>query len=37
MDDTHVAGMIGAVANNGQGIASVDWQVKVLSMRVLGR
>ena len=34
---THMAGMIGAVTNNGQGIASVDWGVKPLSMRVLGK
>ena len=34
---THVAGTIGAVTNNGQGVAGVNWQVKLLSMRVLGK
>jgi serine protease len=34
---THVAGTIGAVTNNGQGVAGVNWQVKLLSVRVLGK
>ena len=32
---THVAGIIGAVGNNGIGIAGVCWNVKLLSVRVL--
>ena len=32
---THVAGIIGAVGNNGKGIAGVCWNVKLLSVRVL--
>jgi subtilisin family serine protease len=39
MDDyghgTHVAGIIGAVGNNGVGISGVDWQVKVLPCKFL--
>ncbi|TET60987.1 hypothetical protein E3J48_06095, partial [Candidatus Aerophobetes bacterium] len=27
---THVAGIVGAVGNNGQGIAGVNWQVKIM-------
>ena len=34
---THVAGTIGAVTNNGQGVASVNWGAKLLSVRVLGK
>lgn len=34
---THVAGSIGAIANNGVGIAGVNPQVKVMPVRVLGR
>jgi hypothetical protein len=30
---THVAGILGAVANNGIGIAGVCWNVKILPMR----
>jgi len=37
MDGAHAAGTIGAVTHNGQGVASVNWQVKLLSMRVLGK
>ena len=32
---THVAGIIGAVTNNHQGIAGVNWQTKILPIRVL--
>jgi hypothetical protein len=32
---THVAGTIGAAANNGIGIAGIDWQVKLLSLQFL--
>ena len=34
---THVAGTIGAVTNNGQGVAGVNWVAKLLSVRVLGK
>ena len=33
---THVAGTVGAVGNNGQGVAGVNWQVAVQPIRVLG-
>lgn len=32
---THVAGIIGAVTNNGVGIAGVAWNVKIMPIRVL--
>ena len=39
MDDmghgTHVAGIIGAVSNNGQGTAGIDWQAKIMPVKVL--
>ena len=34
---THVAGTIGAVGGNGQGVAGVCWNVKLLSAKFLGR
>ncbi len=34
---THVAGTIGAASNNSSGVAGVNWQAKVLPVRVLGR
>jgi len=34
---THVAGTIAAVANNGQGVAGVAYEARVLNVRVLGR
>ncbi|MFN2532655.1 MAG: S8 family serine peptidase, partial [Pyrinomonadaceae bacterium] len=33
---THVAGIIGARGNNGQGVAGVNWQVQIMSVKVLG-
>ncbi len=39
MDDnghgTHVAGIIGAVGNNGIGVVGVDWSVKVMPLKFL--
>ncbi|MFM7323136.1 MAG: S8 family peptidase [Armatimonadota bacterium] len=34
---THVAGTIGAVGGNGIGVAGVNWNVKMLSAKFLGR
>lgn len=34
---THVAGTIGANGNDGQGVAGVDWNCKLMPVRVLGR
>jgi serine protease len=34
---THVAGIIGAIGNNGTGIAGINWQSKILPIRVLGK
>ena len=33
---THVAGIIGAKGNNGIGIAGVNWNVKLMSLKFLG-
>jgi serine protease len=33
---THVAGLVGARANNGVGVAGAAWNVKLLPVRVLG-
>ena len=33
---THVAGTIGAETNNGEGVAGVTWQGKIMLLRVLG-
>jgi len=34
---THVAGIVGAATNNAIGIAGVNWQSKILPVRVLGK
>jgi subtilisin family serine protease len=34
---THVAGTIGATGNNGLGVAGINWQVSLMSIKVLGR
>lgn len=34
---THVAGTIGANGNDGQGVAGVDWNCKLMTVRVLGQ
>ncbi len=34
---THVAGIVGAVGNNGTGVAGVVWQCKLLPVRVMAR
>ncbi len=34
---THVAGTIGAATNNGAGVAGVNWNAKILPVRVLGK
>src|SRR5262249_24208374 len=39
MDDnshgTHVAGTIGAIGNNGVGVAGVDWNVRLMALKFL--
>ncbi|MCL5970450.1 MAG: S8 family peptidase [Patescibacteria group bacterium] len=39
MDDhghgTHVSGTIGAVTNNGTGVAGINWNVKIMAIKVL--
>jgi len=41
MDDnlhgTHVAGTIGAIGNNGVGVAGVNWRVKIMPLKFLDR
>jgi len=34
---THIAGIIGAVANNSSGIAGINWNSKILPVRALGK
>ena len=34
---THVAGTIGAVSDNGSGVAGVNWVVEIMHLRVLGK
>jgi uncharacterized repeat protein (TIGR01451 family) len=33
---THVAGIIGAEGNNGEGVVGVNWQVGLMSLKILG-
>lgn len=33
---THVAGTIGAVGNNGEGVVGVNWRVTIMPLRVFG-
>lgn len=33
---THVAGLVGAVANNNEGVVGYDWQCKLMSLKVFG-
>lgn len=33
---THVAGTIGAIGNNGKGVAGVNWDIKMISCKFLG-
>ncbi len=33
---THVAGIIGAMTDNSQGVAGVNWNVKIMPVRVIG-
>jgi thermitase len=41
MDDnghgTHVAGTIGAVTNNNEGIAGINWDITLMAVKVMGR
>ncbi len=41
MDDnghgTHCAGIIGAEGNNGEGISGINWKVKIMPLKFLGR
>jgi len=34
---THCAGIIGAVGNNGIGVAGVNWSVRLMAVKILGR
>ena len=34
---THIAGIIGAIGNNGIGVAGVNWNSKILPVRVIGK
>ena len=34
---THVAGTIGAVTNNASGVAGLNWEARILPLRVLGK
>lgn len=34
---THCAGIIGAEGNNGEGIAGINWNVKIMPLKFLGR
>ena len=34
---THVAGTLGAVSNNGEGVAGIGWNTSIMALRVLGK
>ncbi len=34
---THVAGTIAALSNNGEGVAGIAWQTRIMPLRVLGK
>lgn len=34
---THVAGIIGAVGNNGKGVSGVNWSVKLMAVKTYGK
>jgi uncharacterized repeat protein (TIGR01451 family) len=34
---THVAGIVGAVGDNGTGVVGVNWQVGLMSLKIFGR
>jgi len=34
---THVAGIVGAIGNNGTGVVGVNWQVSLMSLKIFGR
>ncbi len=34
---THVAGTIGAIGNNGMGVAGINWVSQIVPVRVLGK
>ena len=34
---THCAGIVGAIGNNGKGIAGVNWRVKMMALKFLGQ
>jgi serine protease len=34
---THVAGIVAASTDNGEGVAGIDWQAKILPVKVIGR
>ena len=34
---THVSGVIGAVGNNGEGIAGVNWETKIIAFKILDK
>lgn len=34
---THVAGIVGAVGNNGIGVVGVNWQTRLMSLKIIGQ
>ncbi len=32
---THLAGIIGAVGNNGKGVAGINWQTKIMALKCM--